>query len=375
MTTAFQRRRGEASGRIAPNEMTPSAGTKIFVLGAEDSETEILSDGDFVEVSQSVDLTGVDVIRPSVQTVGVVMQSFTYPTTLQLLSDTLALWSMDEDGVDALNSKFPGADLSAAGSVSASTENYSAGGTSCRRIPPSTGDSRLEGENNPVIWSSPLSEYTFEAWVKFEASAHGGDSTGVNPTLFECVTAAGGGLRIYLAGETAGNKWNVAVQHTNGGSTASQLFTVWEITADIDWTLITVVFDDAESGGAKLKLYIDGVFEGNAPAAITAQPGPADLDEDVYVADSDLVGYIDQVRLSDTAHDASTVLADYERCVDDAVSNSSEWVMSILVDGTVYGQRTIAAGEAKTLYDFRAPVRHLTGDHTVAFRMTLNEVT
>ena len=50
MTTAFQRRRGEASGRIIPNELSLQAGTHLFVLGAEDSEVEILSDGDYVQV-------------------------------------------------------------------------------------------------------------------------------------------------------------------------------------------------------------------------------------------------------------------------------------------------------------------------------------
>jgi hypothetical protein len=34
----------------------------------------------------------------------------------------------------------------------------------------------------------------------------------------------------------------------------------------------------------------------------------------------------------------------------------------------------IRALEARTLADFRAPVRHLTGTHTVAFRLTLEAV-
>jgi len=50
------------------------------------------------------------------------------------------------------------------------------------------------------------------------------------------------------------------------------------------------------------------------------------------------------------------------------------WVASIIIDGTVYAEKTIDPDDDMSWEDFKAPVKLITGTATVTVRLTLEEV-
>jgi hypothetical protein len=389
MATAFNRYRGESQGRIVPRNVAAVDADRVFVLGADGpTEPQILSDGDYTQVAQDVDLTTIDLVGASMETVGVAMQDFTYPVGLQVEADTIALWRMDYDFAaagltpGALNWVKPGPDLDGEGDIAAVLETYGPAGYRglSRQVPLSSTTARLRGANTPAIIPAGLSAYTLDLWLDFDAdaraAANGGVATGIDPVLFDVTTAGGGGLRVYLAGTVGVKEWTVAVTHQDAAGVAvTRTFAAWPITTTLGWTMLSVAYDAAEVGADKLKLYADGLYVASGSSAITQDPAPAAAGEVLDVADPDLWGRIDQVRLSNTAHGATAVLADYDQCTDPPTTHAAQWIMQVLIDGVIYAERVIAAGEARTWADYYAPVRHLNGTHAVAFRLKLHEVT
>jgi len=390
MATAFDRYRGESQGRVIPQNVAAVDGARVFVLGADGpTEAQILSDGDYTQIAQTVDLTSIDLVGANLETIGVSMQDFTYPVGLQVEADTIALWKMDYDfsaaGISppgALNWVKPGPDLDGEGDLAAVQDTYGPAGYRglCRQVPLSSTTARLRGENTPAIIPAGLSAYTLDLWLDFDAdaraAANGGVATGIDPVLFDVTTAGGGGLRVYLAGTVGVQEWIVTVTHQDSaGVVVTRTFAAWPITSTLGWTMLSVVYDAAEVGADKMKLYADGLYVASGSSAMTQDPAPAAAGEVLDVAGPDLWGRIDQVRLSDTAHGATAVLADHDQCTTPPTTHSAQWLMQVLIDGTVYAERVIAAGEARTWRDYYAPVRHLSGAHSVAFRLKLHEVT
>lgn len=383
MATAFDRRRGEASGRIVPAVVSPIAGDRVFVLGAEGAlEVEQLASGDYSQVSQAVDLTGIDLVGAGAETVGVAMQAFVDPVGLAVAPDTIALWPMDYDcssvagppvAFNALGAPSPMGE----GDVTQEPETYHPAGHRglAARFPVGSTTARFRAMNTPLIWSAPLTAYTLEVWVNFLANSHA-SSTGIDPVLFRCMSnAAGGGLDLSLAGLVGGHDWFPTVEHRPaGGPSNSVSFGGYSFTADVGWTLLTVVYDTTIPTADQLKLYVDGVYSCDGVAPMNVDPDPALLSNAVHLGSPDLFGNLGAVRLSDTAHDAARVLADFEASTIAPVPRAAEWRQQILVDGAVYAERAIRAAERRRWSDFFAPVRHLAGVHTVAFRLALAEV-
>ena len=390
MATAFNRYRGESQGRVVPSNVDAVDGSRVFVLGADGpTEAQLLSDGDYSQIEQTIDLTSLDLVGANMDTIGVAMGNFTYPVGLQVEGDTLALWRMDYDfsaaGISppgALNWVKPGPDLDGEGDLAAVLETSGPAGHRglSRQVPLASTTARLRGANTPAIIPAGMSAYTFDLWIDFDAdaraAANGGVATGIDPVLLDVTTAGGGGMRVYLVGTVGVKEWHVAVTHQDAAGVAvTRTFPGWPITTSLGWIMLSVVYDAAEVGADKLKLYVNGVYVANGSSSMAQDPAPAAAGEVLDVADPDLWGRIDQVRLSNAAHGAAAVLADYDRCTDPPTTHPAQWIMQVLIDGTVYAERVIAAGEARTWRDYYAPVRHLSGSHSVAFRLQLNEVT
>ncbi len=389
MATGFDRYRGESQGRIVPSSVDVPDGSRVFVLGTDgDTEPTTLTDGDYTQITQTVDLTSLDIIGANAETVGVAMENFVAPVGLQVESDTLSLWKMDHDydagslTPGALNWVKPGPDLAGAGDIAQAAETYGPTGYQglCRQVPVSSTTGQLNGVNTPAIIPGGFTTYTLDLWFDFDAdavaAANGGVATGIHPDLLNITTTGGGGLRAYLIGATGSKQWNVGITHQDGAGVAeTRTFAAWSITANLGWKMLSIVYDAAETGVNRLKLYVDGVLASASSVTMAQSPSAPSAGEAFNVISPDLWGKIDQVRLSDTAHGAVAVLADYDQCVDTPTTHAAQWLMQVLIDGVVYAERVIAAGEQRTWRDHYAPVRHLTGDHIVAFRLKINEVT
>jgi len=378
MGTWFDSFRGESQGRIAPRIITPTEGTKIFALGAEQIDVSaMLQDGDYTEVHQTLDLTGVDIVGATLDTLGVAMQQFEHPVGMEADAFTNILWTMDENYVGIANSVQPGANLAGQGDAEVSVETYSAVGSKCRKIPAGSTTGFFSGLMPPVSGApASVPSYSFLWWMDFDADSHV-TSDSINPIVFKAIDAGVGGVEIGLVGETGvgtPHQWWLYVKHVLGGSDETIIFTGHPITATTGWHMFAIVFDATQVGVNRLRLYVDGVLSTAGATAPTFYVGTPTSTLTAYLADPNLWGSIDQVKNTFPAYSASEVLAEYNACIAAQVINDAAWKMSVLVDDVVYCERTIIAAEARYWRDFYAPVRQLTGDHKVAFRLQLNEV-
>jgi hypothetical protein len=375
MATAFDRLRGRASGRIEPQTITAD-GAFVFVLGAEACTVAAeLAAGDYAAASQDVDLTSIDLVGANLRSLGVPIASFVYPVGFEVAADTLALWSLREDYVNASNLVQPGPALLAQAALSVGAEIYSFDGSACRIVPPTVLGGFLLGTNDPVLYGpGALTAYTLDAWLRFDADDHA-DSDGISPSIV-ALTEAGAGLAFSLAGEGGPgpqHRWWPQITHVNGGTTSAVIFGGYPITTTTGWHLLTVVYDATLVGVARCKLYVDGIYACDGASIMTVSPAAATAAGAITVASPSLWGGISQVRLCDTAHNAGAVLADYDACVDEAVQHEAAWYMEVRVDGDVYCRRKVEANEDRAWTDFMAPVRHLSGVHTVEVRLALEE--
>lgn len=374
MATWFDRWRGEGQGRCAPATLAPTAGDRCFVLGGDAlTVPATLQAGSYTEVAQAVDLTGYDVVAADLQTIGVPAASFVTPDRLPWVSgETITLWPLAEAAGLALPD-VSGPQLAPQGDLAVGTEAYSTTGRPCRTFPTAGATAYLAGTNTPRGWSADLSAYTFECWLLFRPRDYA-DSTGINLDLYRCETAGGGGLRIYLAGVGGGLSWLLTVDHTVGGVTQTQTCPTYAWAANDGWHHVALVYDGTAIGAAQLALYIDGLAASAGAGAVGGDAGAPALSEALTVGHPGLWGALSQVRLSGIPFDAARVAADYLLCTAAPVTQLARWRMALRIDGVEYCARTLRATEARSLADFRAPVRHLSGAHTVAFRLTLEAV-
>lgn len=379
MSTWFDRRRGETQGRIVPQVLTATEGTHVFVLGSEQGgEAAVLQANDYTEVHQTLDLTGIDLVGATMETLGVAMDQFEHPVGMGVDGFTLGLWPMDENYKGAANLVQPGVNLLGKGDIAIATESYSAVASRCRKFPVASVDAQLEGVNTPEILPVPgaSNTYTLLWWLNFDADQYV-SSDGVNPVIFKCVEAGQNGLEVGLLGETGvgpPHRWWIYVRHLNAAADQTVVFTGYPITTSAGWKMFAIVFDRALVGTARLKLYVDGVFSTNVATIPVNAVGHPAAGSPFYIGDPALTGLIDQVKFYGPAMTPVAVSDEYDACVDPQVVNPAAWKMSVRIDDVVYCERTIVASEGRRWRDFYAPVRHLNGNHKVAFRLQIEEV-
>lgn len=373
--TWFDRYAGEGQGRCVPGTLTPAAGAHVFVLGGDAlTAPATLEAGAYTEVSQSVDLTAFDVVTAALETIGVPAVTFEAPDRLAFVpGETAVLWTLAEDTwAGALPDGVAAPQLFPVGDIAVGTESYSTTARSCRTFPTAGATAQLAGVNTPALWAA-LPAYTFDCFLDFLADDYAA-STGIDLDLFRCETAAGGGLRIYLAGVGGGHEWLLTVDHTVGGVTQTQTCPAYGWSASDGWHHVMLAYDSAAVGAAQLALYIDGIFASAGAGAVGGLPGVPAAGEALTVGHPGLWGALSQVRLSAGAFDAARALADYTLCTAAPVTALARWRMELRIDGVAYCSRVVRPTEARRLVDFRAPVRHLAGAHTVAFRLSLEAV-
>jgi len=375
MADCFKRLRGSASGRVVPTLATPIDGTHVFILGAEGAvEPAVLREDDYVSVSQDVDLTGIDLVGASLETLGVATGAWRTVMGMTYDASTVALWTMDTNWVHAENAQAPGVNLLGEGDLAVASEDYSGEGSLCREVPVGSVSARLAGTNDPRLFMAPITAYTLDLWLRFNADAVA-DSDGWSPYVFD-FGEMGKRIRLLLAGEGGPgpqHRWWPTLVHQNGGSSSSVIFTGYPITATVGWRMLSIVYDSTLVGAARCKLYVNGTFATDGASTMTTTPGLPTTAAYVRVADPGLWGRIDQVRVSKVARSAGDVLSQHMLSTWAPLETPAAWRMKLLVDGDIYCSRTIAAAERRTWADFFAPVRHLSGVHSVEFRLQIEE--
>jgi len=348
-----------------------------YVLGAlDDDEVLALSDGDYAEVTQRVDLTDVDIVTATMTSAGVSMGTASTPARMEVESDTLLFYPMDRATyAGATNWVSTALDLVPIGDVEVGSETYSPAQGPCRTIPVGSTTGYLRGANDPQAFNpDPLTAWTVEWWQNFDCDSQVLSTS--DPVVFDCLSGANG-FKIYWDGVVGSHQWRPTVEFP--GATIC-LVPAGVILANPGWHHYAFVYDGALAGVNRLVYYVDGVAVGNPLVAPPASVPAPSVGTVVQVADPDLTGDIDQLRVSNTAHAAPTVLAAYQACTGTVTTYNYRWRQQILVDSTVLAERTIAPAEARAMDDFRVPVRNadigdgwgpVVGPHDVAFRLYL----
>lgn len=352
----------------------------IFVLGAtDDAEVVSLQDGDYTEIKQLVDLTNVDVVQATIDTIGAAVQQALDPNQLLVEADTLWMFPMNREVAGATNAVLSGFDLIGIGGINPVEETYSAPGwrSMCRDFP-IAGTAQLVGENTPPFMSAPLSEYTIEFFMNFDMASIP-SSWGFDPTIMQCSDGVDGiAVRLNGAVGPGARTWVMSVTHWNNPAAESNVFPSYILNptnpAMLGWHFYSIVWDSALFGTNRLRLFVDGVLVSTAVAVPTVWPAPPPPGQEFILGSNLLWGQLDQARMSDTAHNAFKVLQDYNTCINVPVAHDYGWRMQILIDGTVYVERFIPATEMRRWSDFRAPTHLLSGNHEVAFRLLLEEM-
>jgi len=365
---------------FSTDEVTGTEEGYIFVLGSTgDAEVVSLQDGDYTEIKQLVDLTNVDVVQATIDTIGAAVQQALEPNQLLVEADTLWLFPMDREIEGATNAVLSGFDLLGVGGINPVEETYSAPGwrTMCRDFPIGA-TAQLVGENTPPFMSAPLTEYTIEFWMNFDMASIP-SSWGVNPEIMRCSDGVDGiGITLSGAVGPGARSWVISVTHWNNPAIQGNGFPSYildpTVPAMLGWHFYSIVWDFSLPGVNRLTLYVDGVPVSNSFAVPTTNPAPPPPGQEFSLGSPLLWGQLDQARMSDTAHAAFKVLQDYQTCVNVPTAHDYGWRMQILIDGAVYVERFIPATEIRRWTDFRAPTHLLSGNHEVAFRMLLEEI-
>ena len=367
MATWFDKYRGEGQGRCKPGTLQTADGEYMFVLGGDAiTVPATLTDGVYSEVSQAVDLTSYDVVSAVLETKGCPMSQFVTPDQLPNLTGTMGRWLLDEAADLALDSSKFGRHLTPNAFVTVAGETYS---TSSRNSREWAAGGDLSGIFTPGIGVGAIDKYSWDGWINFDADFYPA-STGLDIDLFRCVAPGVGGLAIYLAGVFGGHEWNVAVDHFTSVGNMVQSCPAYGFTTSDGWHFVTLVYDVAEAGLDQLKLYVDGVFVSSAAGAVPAIEAPSDGTA-LSLGDAAYVGEMSQIRWTSAARTAANHADDYLLTTSAASSRSAIWRMELRIGGVPYATRIIRPTEARRLVDFRAPVRHLAGVHTVTLRLIL----
>lgn len=371
MTTWFDRERGIHSGRLSSDVVTPTDGSKIFVLGSDrENELAFLSDGDYTEVRQLIDLTGYDLLGATFKTIGKMIGQRVLKAGFEQEPLTLFAFNFDVGTPDVANLVEDGFGISPVGTVRVATENYSPDATYCRRVPEGAAESRMAGVNNPQAFPSSLIEYTIQWWMNWNSDAFD-IATGTEPIILEIGQggSGGAGLKVELSPIVGTHQWRVRLTHY-ASSTYSITFDSFILDEPLGWKMFTIRFDNSLTNKADLWMNTSIV---STSAAIINVPAAIPLNAPVSLLSRDLIGDIDQVRMVGRRLSDQEVVDSYEQCIVSPSPINYKWLMQILIDDILYAERQIRPDEERTWTDFTAPVRLLSGAHSVAFRLGFSE--
>jgi len=377
MTTEFDIGRGASSGRIG------EAGARVFMLGQREESNTVHVAGpgvdEYTEVKQIVDLTDVDLVVPEFRSTGHYTGTFTPRAGWWDTWDPTELAQFDFDlPVDVALNKVPGGfSFTRQGEMQYGIETYSPDATACRVTPPGSVGAMLLGANTPHVFGvDPVPTTTFEWWMKFDADEHA-TSNGVSPEILTMWDVNDGiCVRLLGAAGIGAHSWALQFRVRVGGVTTNYAILGFAIVANRPWELYQLVFNSAAAPGDQLRLYIDGVLQGSAAAAMVAFARPP-AGVPIQYGSPSLYGSIDAMRILDFALDTNPadLLLSYTECTSAPPAVEHEWLAQILIDGVVAVSRVIDKNESeRDWWDFSAPVRHLTGPHEVAFRLVWHTV-
>ncbi len=370
--TWFDRDRGVRSGRVIPSVITPADGERVFVLGAEAlEELAQVGVGDYTEVTQNVDLTGIDLVGATLDTIGTMMgqyqalAGFDYSDPLHVFG-----FNFEVPNVPAANKVAGGFALTDAGDVESAKETYSPNESYCKEIPEGVGAATLVGDNVPQAFPPLMPEFTLQWWMNFRSDLYP-SSTGISPEVLNAYQTLVGGLRLRLFGAAGLHEWRFGLETHAPALSQLNLIGGFVIDAPQGWRLYTIRFDQTLAPPNQLEVFVDDALAagclGNFPFAPAAPPSPASI---VY-GDPELVGQVDDIRLISRWLSDVEIADSYAGCIANPAPVDFKWTMQIRIDGRLCAERTIASDEQRRWTDFLAPVRLLTGPHEVAFRLKL----
>ncbi len=372
MATWFDKDRGVLSGRLQPRTITSPDGNYVFVLGAEAlAELAKVTENDYSEVRQTVDLTGYDLIGATFDTVGTAMGQYQPFAGFAEDDDLIFGFDFNVGSGQSDNMAQGGFALAMDGGIVSGKETYSPNETYCRHIPIGVGLARMLGSNTPQAFPSALPEWTFQWWMNFDSSAHP-VSTGINAIIFQAKSALpNGGLAIKLAGIAGIHEWELRVEHTGSGVLENVTIDSFSFDAPQGWNLYTLRYKETNSAPEQLELFVNDALVGQASIPFTVSPAQPLAGEAIIYGDAALVGYIDDMRLLARHLTDSEIQESYLGCTVNPAPRNYKWVMQLLIDDQVYGTRVIATSEQRRWTDFYVPCRLLTGPHDVAFRLAI----
>ena len=373
MANCFDKNRGIKSGRINPSSVSPHEGEKVFVLGADgDTEPAVLTNGDYTEIKQRVDLSGFDFVSANFKTIGTVMgqteryAGFTpFPAPL--------FWFDFNVGAQIVENKIkPGFDLVADGSIEVGNETYSPNETYCRTIPEGVGAARMLGENTPQAFPGTLSDYTLQFWLNFNSAAFA-SSTGITATVFDSDDGTNG-LSVHLVGVAASHQWYFLISHVNSGVLDVVPIGIFFIDEPLGWKLFTIRYRSSKAQPEQCQLFVNDLLVGACASDFVVSPGAPSLGADIVYGDDSLIGDVDDIRLLDLALSDAQIEQSYNSCISNPTSIDYRWVMQILFDGVLYGERTIEPSESREWDDFVVPCRIVTGETDISFRLKIEQL-
>ena len=138
--------------------------------------------------------------------------------------------------------------------------------------------------------------------------------------------------------------------------------------------MFSIRYRAAEAQPDQCELYMNDILVGASTNTFTIDPTNPDAGAEIYYGDALLVGDYDAIRLLSVALSPSEIAASYNACIVNPSEVEYQWLMEILLDGSLYAQRTIVPDERRVWEDFTAPCRLVTGETEVAFRLKLERL-
>lgn len=371
MATWFDKDRGTKSGRINPSVIVPHDGEYVFVLGSESaSGVSKVSENDFTELRQTVDLSGVDLVSATMDTIGTLMSQHQPLAGFQPDPDTVFWFDFNVGKGPSSNSVSGGFQMEMNGQIESSKESYSPNGSYCKAIPEHTTISNMLGNNNPQSFPSSLPEWTLQWWMNFKSDSFL-VSTGVNPSILSASTNLLGGIQVVLTGVAGLHKWEMLVKQHSVSVVENVYIDGFEIDEPLGWKLFTLRYKHSNSQPTQLELFINGSLSNQATTQFLFEPEQPNSPEDIVYGNKDLIGGIDDIRLIKRHLTNQEIEDSYNNCIENPDPLNYKWVMQILIDDRLFAERDIASNERRRWTDFYAPIRLLTGPHEVAFRLKL----
>ena len=363
---------------MQPAAFTAPDGEHVFVLGADGvDELAVLSGGDYAEVRQVVDLTAIDFVGATMDTVGVAMSQHQGRSGWEDDSDDLFHFDFDVPTSPVYNRVEGGFNLLHVGDVRVATETYSPEQTYCRQLPvAAAGPARLEGANTPQAFPASLAAYSIQWWQRFntdDLAASSGYaarvlswSDGTDGVTVDMVGVTGPGAR----------DWHLRVTHESSGVPSTVLLPNHLIAGDsgvAGWRQFTLRYDAALPFPNELELFDGSNLVDAGSGWLALQPGQPNPAAPIRYGEWTLFGDLDRVRVLDRWMSNADILASYNEATQLPTPVDFNWSMRVLIDGAVYAERTVAPGERRRWTDFKVPARHLVGEHEVAFRLEFEE--